>query len=45
MNKKGLTLIEIIVSIALISIVMVFLFQIVITIWMQLPEALTLEQH
>ena len=32
MNKKGLTLIEIIVSIALISIVMVFLFQIVITI-------------
>ena len=32
MNKKGLTLVEIIVSIGLISIVMVFLFQIVMTI-------------
>ena len=32
MNKKGLTLIEIVVSIALISIVMIFLFQIVMTI-------------
>lgn len=32
MNKKGLTLVEIIVSIGLISIVMVFLFQIIMTI-------------
>lgn len=32
MNKKGLTLVEIIVSIGLISIVMVFLFQVVLTI-------------
>ncbi len=32
MNKKGLTLIEIVVSIALISIVMIFLFQIIMTI-------------
>ena len=32
MNKKGFTLVEIIVSISLVSVVMIFLFQIITTI-------------
>ena len=32
MNKKGMTLVEIIVAISLISVVMVFLFQVLITV-------------
>ena len=32
MNKKGLTIVEIVVSIGLISIVIVFLFQVILTI-------------
>ena len=31
MNKKGFTLVEIIVSISLVSVVMIFLFQIITT--------------
>ena len=32
MNKKGMTLVEIIVAISLISVVMIFLFQVLITV-------------